>query len=411
MSICPKFIVAVVWSGVVWAFGGTYAAADIGCLLALIGNGRYPPGTLVEGNCGFDFSIGVPADAPNCPRTVPIALVLVPKCASVSFLNWIAMLDGTAPRLAQIVDEFEAASHKLCVFMSECPVEQDPKEQVVNSIKLISHITNGEPPRGMQGELSTVDGMMEIYVRFSKWAREGLLPYPQNCVHCCSGKGRIPVAVVRNPFARLMAYFQRAWLQNPGKAHSSMDFFPLWVEALQAVHGAGGFAGALRRGEDVTVGLYGRKITFDVQDLYHTQPAYDLLASLFPVELALDFRVVLPSCPLAECWYRRSIFVIRTEKIVEDLNLLKVRLCLELGYCQPLPHVLHLNLRSSGQREDALTFWSSSYGEPAAQRLRAMYAKDFLLGCYGANASDVAPSHPRTSEVQAFVTALERVRG
>ncbi|CAK0893005.1 unnamed protein product [Prorocentrum cordatum] len=76
-----------------------------------------------------------------------------------------------------------------------------------------------------------------------------MLPHAGPCLPCCSGAGRLPAVVVRNPFARLMAYYQRAWLGNRQKALQSVDEFPDWVESLAAAQAAGAYGELLSRGQ------------------------------------------------------------------------------------------------------------------------------------------------------------------
>eukprot|EP00927_Polykrikos_kofoidii_P048780 TRINITY_DN42993_c0_g1_i1.p1 TRINITY_DN42993_c0_g1~~TRINITY_DN42993_c0_g1_i1.p1 ORF type:complete len:494 (-),score=44.48 TRINITY_DN42993_c0_g1_i1:470-1915(-) len=401
------------------------APDQVGCLITLPKHSDHFPGTILDGNCAFDYELQVPVDKPHCPNALPIAMVLMPKCASTSFLNWLVAADGTAEYWRKVAIDFEDQVY------GECNLKQNGKgcemgldDAWVKSIELIRNISHGIPPRGTQASFDTLEGQREIHFRFGQKFHSGLLAYPMNCIPCCNlerprgsqysfhseaatpnVRSRVPVVISRNPFTRLMAYFQRAWLNNDAKAVTTMEEFPIWAEAIQILRDSGSLLSAPRQGERVEIHVRGKTLTFTLEDLYHTRPMYNVLMDTFPQQVQADLSAVLPSCLPVACWFVRNVFVIHTETIAGDFELLQFRLCMkeEPRHCGPLPKVLHLNPRSENQHTQAETFWASAGGAEAAHRLADVYSADFALGNYDTDPLSFSPRNPPLAEVLDWV--------
>eukprot|EP00928_Gymnodinium_smaydae_P070808 TRINITY_DN54576_c0_g1_i1.p1 TRINITY_DN54576_c0_g1~~TRINITY_DN54576_c0_g1_i1.p1 ORF type:complete len:456 (+),score=30.57 TRINITY_DN54576_c0_g1_i1:55-1368(+) len=395
---------------------------NIGCLLAVPGNPQYSPGTIVDGNCAFDFDLKLPVDLPHCPATIPIALVLIPKCASTSLLNWLATLDGTSEQWEDLANSFHARVHGNCdnaTSAGACSMAFDQTWK--RSWELIQWVSGGLAPRGTKANLDTIEGQAEIQYYYGQRFHAGLLPYPQNCIPCCSDmdtngaiivESRLRVVAVRNPFSRLMAYFQRAWLRNEEKAFSTMAGFLYWVEALQILHKRDVWdplGPHMREGLGAEVEVRGRTVAFSLEDLYHTRPVASVLLGRFPEQLAHDLNI-LQSCSPEGCWLQRDVFTVHTESVSYDLALLGLRLCLMYDvFCEgPLPPLAHLNERAREHREVVDEFWISAAGRDAAQRIISVYAADFILGSYGDDPAVQTPLQAPIDEVKRWLQDSSR---
>eukprot|EP00929_Paragymnodinium_shiwhaense_P102825 TRINITY_DN66052_c0_g1_i2.p2 TRINITY_DN66052_c0_g1~~TRINITY_DN66052_c0_g1_i2.p2 ORF type:complete len:240 (-),score=53.94 TRINITY_DN66052_c0_g1_i2:517-1236(-) len=232
---------------------------------------------------------------------------------------------------------------------------------------------------------------------------------------------------MRNPFSRLTAYFQRAWLENPDRPASTFqDDFPVWIDAVEQLGNGGVFEGMLAPGQSMQVTIGGRELLFTLEDLYHIRPVEHVLRDVFPEELEKDFTKNLQSCSLEVCWFARQVYIVRTEVARHDLEMLNVRLCLEQRSrqaakasgtlpedrrdddCRGLPQLPHLNARSPKHRQEIEDFWASPAGARAALKVARLYGADFALGAYGLDPLQQAPTIPTAEAVADFLLEARR---
>jgi len=388
---------------------------EVGCLLTTPLNDLYKPGTIVDGNCAWDYELKLPLDQPFCPKAAPMSVVLVPKCASTSFQNWLSVLDGTSQRWVDMVMNFDYAVHNTCA----AGEDSDPTrkcgltsvEAWDRSIDLIYNFSDGIPPRGTNASFFTYEGQAEIQFRIGQRFHTGYLPYPRNCLPCCiqpnmlvPERVRLPVVVLRNPFGRLMAYYWRSYIEGGGKELDSIEQFVLWSHALEAFSHSNIFdLDNMRASDGMIADVAGFSINFTLEDLHHVRPVSRTLRGLFPTALEEDLKKVLPSCKSTECWFDRHIFVVHMETVKNDMVLLNTRLCAQLHHCEKFPDIPHLNMRPAGQVQEYNTYWASPNGAFAAKLISKAYASDFIIGGYTHDPLEQAPVGPSMPEVWKWI--------
>ncbi|CAJ1409922.1 unnamed protein product [Effrenium voratum] len=276
-----------------------------------------------------------------CPRRVPLAVLAVPRAGSVSVANWMATMDGL-DAWAQAAGDVMAA-----------------------------------PEEGLQ-----------------LWASEPL------CLRCCTGVGRLQVIVMRSPFQRLRAHFDRAQISRGG---AWLDF-PGWLDwSLDQ----------LRRSATPTCvySVNHSNYEWSVSDEHHLRPASGILAKAGLEMKDLEPLAQVPSCRsqlgdashearLAPLRRTPLLAVLRLERLSSDIEVSDVGglqrdgeeelqqlargsprekvqqlLCCRFAHCQRLPQVPRVHVTKETQRGVA---WPSK----AARAAVAVYAQDLWLGKY-----------------------------
>ncbi|CAJ1364198.1 unnamed protein product [Effrenium voratum] len=251
-----------------------------------------------------------------CPRRVPLAVLAVPRAGSVSVANWMATMDGL-DAWAQAAGDVMAA-----------------------------------PEEGLQ-----------------LWASEPL------CLRCCTGVGRLQVIVMRSPFQRLRAHFDRAQISRGG---AWLDF-PGWLDwSLDQ----------LRRSATPTCvySVNHSNYEWSVSDEHHLRPASGILAKAGLEMKDLEPLAQVPSCRsqlgdashearLAPLRRTPLLAVLRLERLSSDIEVVQQLLCCRFAHCQRLPQVPRVHVTKETQRGVA---WPSK----AARAAVAVYAEDLWLGKY-----------------------------
>ncbi|CAK9077008.1 Pentatricopeptide repeat-containing protein [Durusdinium trenchii] len=200
----------------------------------------------------------------DCPSTVPIAILAVPKAASSSFILWLAQLEGrTEGHLTA------ALSARSCLELGagrERRVARCLAKAFYHPFANYSSKLPGLNLKSFGCTRQKANGLASYGLRWHQTLGTGwLVAPPFLCQQCCmQGYGRLMVILARNPYMRIASYFKR-WIA-PTRFFGDWSMFPIWLRHLQNVSRfTDGFKACRGRGE------------LNSDDVLHTRSVKEML--------------------------------------------------------------------------------------------------------------------------------------
>jgi len=307
-------------------------------------------------------NVTVPLQMFHCPKGVPLAMFLIPKCGTTSGVNWAMAMEGATDRAS-----LSKASEQL---LNEGSTQRF-LDWLTEELQL-SFMLSGMPFEGEESS-RTLDLSAKLFNRSLYRLSFGLTPNREDggpiveqyvtpahlCPMCClHGHGRQRVIIGRNPYVRLVSYFRFRWLNLASGQHPRttwVDFGP-WLAVILGFRAsrpdffANGLQWTPRYHEsgscqNVPESLYpicleARQLALDDHDVFHLRPLADI---------ARDRRH-----PGGVEAFRPGVHVIHLERIEADITALELKLCASYGYCEKLP-AFPLKVLPSGHTMPART--------------------------------------------------------
>lgn len=283
----------------------------------------------------------VPVQLFHCPKAVPIALLLIPKCGTTSGVNWAMSMEGERARasIARATRRlFREGKHGFMDWLGE-----------ELHVAFAANGLSFEGP-GANVTASLADKLFERSLYRVSFGDEGsgdgkyvqhYVPPAHLCPMCCMyGHGRQRVVLARNPYLRLVSYYRFRWLNagDVSQPRTRWVDFGAWLGSLLGFRAgrAGSFAndlgwapqwldGGLCSSELDDEALLCREallLGLDDSDVFHLRPLGDMAA---------DRRM------LGGLGSFEGVHVVHLETLDADVVALDARLCEDFAYCEPLP--------------------------------------------------------------------------
>ncbi|CAJ1425404.1 unnamed protein product [Effrenium voratum] len=371
----------------------------------------------------------------HCPKTVPLAILTVPKCGTTSTINWVLQMEGE-DQIRSLYNGGRLFLHRQGPgeFMNRFVVKElirAAEQGAIPNSKLSSEEFGNQI---MYRALHRYKPGYETYDEAVTVERE-FLPPAHMCPLCCIyGRDRQHVVLARNPFVRVMSYYRFSWLNNPTWGAHRWTSWPGYEDYVRFVLNIrdtmpGKFANRLqwaknaentcRQAQDERVPgtalhswlcktVY---LTLSADDIFHLRPVSDMVR---------DKRF------LAGPQIMDDMLVLHLETLKQDIAGLEETLCSRFGFCKglpPFPSVLPgKNIRDSmmegGSKEhcsfkEATLQWRNCTAPPWLQLwtpdLTALvvrhYEEDFRWLGYATDPAHLLPEKEKMRRRLAFNSA------
>lgn len=363
-----------------------------------------------------------------CPAAVPIAVFPILKCAHTALSQWLAKLESAETQQAvwKLLSEFHLSGK---VSYLEAAKKRHHYAEV-NKLWLQNEVNYGGPESffntllddvNLLGHNATLPSKVGWSLKFTSrllFATGGsLLPDshlylpPHLCGACCAtGRNRLPVVVVRNPFSRLASGWRLTvvlplqWSLQ--RLLNSTDLGAQdTVAALQELSDFGSFVSFVQRL------LAGKAALNTVLEVAKAERLMDGRVPVWPASHPLSLGDLLHLIPVSEFlqtapkeWRQQKMMFLHMEHLEEDLETLAKVLCSSYSYCEKLPSFPHIKPTDEhpreqwGQAEQSSWIyfrqrlqWTPNLAEQAA----GIYSEDFqLLGYDPRRPEQQDPLHP-----------------
>eukprot|EP00929_Paragymnodinium_shiwhaense_P040543 TRINITY_DN21157_c0_g1_i4.p1 TRINITY_DN21157_c0_g1~~TRINITY_DN21157_c0_g1_i4.p1 ORF type:complete len:329 (+),score=43.25 TRINITY_DN21157_c0_g1_i4:59-1045(+) len=229
---------------------------------------------------------------------------------------------------------------------------------------------------------------------------------PHLCLTCCShASKRLPLMVVRNPFARLLSSWRKLVLMKPlcqgreepigEKKQRQLELceLPAFIEYTHRVFSDNYLLSEIREAAVKSKEEKGNSLNGNA----------DIVPSTWPLSVAAITHMI----PVYTLWVEtpgslrtRKGFFLHLERVEEDLEALSMVLCKEYAHCEPLPPFTDESAAELSSKATRLSHVRKQLGgadltEELRQQVAVIYANDFaLLGYNADNATDLLPTRP-----------------
>jgi len=279
----------------------------------------------------------------HCPKEVPLALLVMPKCGKTASINWAASMEGeyeslTLDRAGRLL--FQVGPNHLNDFIEHWLYPELGRAKNAGGV-FQNNFSDGDAYAFIRRSLHRFffdfeakegkDGTSAA--AFEAGLVQQFVPPAHLCPTCCGyGVGRQLVIVGRNPFLRLTSYFRFRWLNYETERWPSWQDFPKWLQATlsarQLIGEDGGYFSSPSWKRTLVHKCKGRLTECDLAwlddtEVFHLRPLGDV---------ARD-----PRSLLAIDRFQSGFHVVHLERVQEDVAALDALLCKNFGFCGRLP--------------------------------------------------------------------------
>eukprot|EP00438_Fugacium_kawagutii_P028429 Skav221019 [mRNA] locus=scaffold2350:405305:406735:- [translate_table: standard] len=364
-----------------------------------------------------------------CPAAVPISVFPILKCGHTALSQWLGKLEGletqdAVSRLLQGFQEKGAPRYLKAALSGSGYYQEIGKDWIHDEVNFggpesfFNEILRDVTLLGHDADLKAkLAWAMKFTSRLMFDHSSAIVPDshlylpPHLCSSCCkTARGRLPVVLVRNPFARLASNW-RLTVLLPLQWHTQHNLDNTGLESVEIMEGLQSLSHLPNFVSLVEGLLAGNAALNAVDTVGRVENLMDGRVPVWPPSHPLSLGDVMHMIPITDLlnsapteWRSQKKFFLHLEHLEDDMQTLSKVLCSDYGFCNELPSFPHIKPTDEHKRDG----WSTAediswrmlrsalnWTQPLVTQTARIYREDFeLLGYDAQRPEEKEPSHP-----------------